>query len=163
MPNFCQLAITPINKILTTVDFQPKTFLILYPSLENSTNGIAVVKTEDGCGNLSLFLVCRNLLWLEKKNTKYWDCALCLPTVKKEIISQGVNWANWINWKTYFAEQHLKLHLKKMIMAIILFYKLIIAVYIFYRQPFCPIERTFYLERKNFSVLCYKETVRSCS
>ena len=41
------LPITPICKIqwfhLTTVDFWPKTFLILYPSQENFTTGIAII------------------------------------------------------------------------------------------------------------------------
>ena len=46
---FLHLAITPILKIqqfhLTTVDLKPKTFLILYPFLENSTTGIAIFLT----------------------------------------------------------------------------------------------------------------------
>jgi hypothetical protein len=50
MPNFSQLATTPILKIqkfhLTIVDFQPKKFLILYPSLENFTTGIAINTTS---------------------------------------------------------------------------------------------------------------------
>ena len=40
------LLITPIGKIkwfhLTTVNFYPKTFLILYPSFKNSTTGIVI-------------------------------------------------------------------------------------------------------------------------
>ena len=44
---FWHLPIKPICKIqwfhLTTVNFQPKTFLILYPSLEKSTTGIAIL------------------------------------------------------------------------------------------------------------------------
>ena len=32
------------KKSETKVDFQPKTFLILYPSLENFTTGIAIIK-----------------------------------------------------------------------------------------------------------------------
>ena len=47
MPNFLQLDTTPILKIqyfhLITVDFQPKTLLILFPSIENSTTGIAIM------------------------------------------------------------------------------------------------------------------------
>ena len=44
---FWHLPITPFLKIqwfpLTTVDFQPKTFLLLYPSFENSTTDIAII------------------------------------------------------------------------------------------------------------------------
>ena len=47
---FWHLPITPIGKIqwfhLTTVDFMPKTFLILYISLENSTTGIAITSGQ---------------------------------------------------------------------------------------------------------------------
>ena len=46
---FWHLSITPIHKVqwfhLTTVVFLSKTFLILYPSLENSTTGIAISPT----------------------------------------------------------------------------------------------------------------------
>ena len=46
-PNLWQLATTPILKIqkfhLTTVEFEPKVFLTLNPSLENSITGIAIV------------------------------------------------------------------------------------------------------------------------
>ena len=44
---FWHLPITPLRKIqwfhLTTVDFYPKSVLILYPSLENSTTGTAIM------------------------------------------------------------------------------------------------------------------------
>ena len=50
MPNFWQLVITTIVKIwhfhLTTVDLLPKTFLMLYPSLENSTTDIVITNTN---------------------------------------------------------------------------------------------------------------------
>jgi hypothetical protein len=46
-----RFAITPIIKIwsfnLTTVDFQPKTILFLYPYLKNSTNGIAITYRQN--------------------------------------------------------------------------------------------------------------------
>ena len=32
---------------MTPVDFYPKAFLILYPSLENSTTGIAIIQVRD--------------------------------------------------------------------------------------------------------------------
>ena len=47
MPNFWQLATTPILKIqlfhLTAVDFELKSFLMLYLYLENTTTGIAII------------------------------------------------------------------------------------------------------------------------
>ena len=50
---FWHLPITPILKIqwfhLTTVNFYPKTFLIFYPSIENSTTGIAILLDEKPC------------------------------------------------------------------------------------------------------------------
>ena len=72
MPNFCQLATTPLLKIqkfhLTTVEFKPKTFLILYPWLENSTTGIAIFPRKPFFNNIINFLA----NWVDRPN-KFWD------------------------------------------------------------------------------------------
>ena len=47
MPSFDNsplLQFSKFNNFIITVDFQPKTFLILYPSLENSTTCIAIFR-----------------------------------------------------------------------------------------------------------------------
>jgi hypothetical protein len=40
---------------LTTVDFQPENFLILYPALENSTTGIAINENNKHLDKIFMF------------------------------------------------------------------------------------------------------------
>ena len=68
---------------MTTVDFYPKIFLIVYPSLENFTTGIAI-NAEVHAGSKSYCSPCQ--IWICTKSALYSTFTLLVPPILNKIF-----------------------------------------------------------------------------